>query len=384
MEAITNPETTESGYSYQWYQKSGSSYVAISGATERTYTTSTEQTTTYKVEVWTNAGSSKVSSKDFIVNIDTTVPTCSFSGTSKSWTKSDRVITATCKDDASRCTSDTASKKWIFNTTTKTANVSYIIKDNAGNVATCSGTVNVYVDKTSPSASISAKSNNSSYSSDSWTYYNVILTATPTGSPSGYKSYQWYTVSGSTYTAISGATGQTSDYSSKLTVKIDKCTNTTTSYSSWGTCTKTCGTGIQSRTVTKTGISGKTCSTETQTKNCNTQECPKVCGWSMSATKTLSGNTATLNLVFSNSSDSQNCSLTGVSRISVTSSSSYLCYAPNSGSFSDYTGAVTGLKGGIATAACKLSISFGSVTSSIVCMYVLSIKELLVMVLQNK
>ena len=73
-------------------------------------------------------------------------------------------------------------------------------------------------------------------------------------------------------------------------INIDNCQNTTTSNGAWGSCSKTCGGGIQYRTVTKKGISGKTCSTTTESQSCNTSSCS--CDWNMSASK--SGNTLTM------------------------------------------------------------------------------------------
>ncbi len=46
------------------------------------------------------------------------------------------------------------------------------------------------------------------------------------------------------------------------------------SWSSWSACSKSCGTGTQTRTRKKTSAySGADCGTETQTQNCNTQTC---------------------------------------------------------------------------------------------------------------
>ena len=52
------------------------------------------------------------------------------------------------------------------------------------------------------------------------------------------------------------------------------CSKTTTSYGSWSSCSKTCGTGTRSRTVTvKSDYTGDVCSTSTEKENCNTHSC---------------------------------------------------------------------------------------------------------------
>lgn len=54
----------------------------------------------------------------------------------------------------------------------------------------------------------------------------------------------------------------------------DCCSDSTTSYGSWSSCDKKCGTGSKSRTVTVTSnYDGSVCSTTTETESCNTQSC---------------------------------------------------------------------------------------------------------------
>lgn len=106
-----------------------------------------------------------------ITKIDKTAPTCSWNGESTSWTNQNRTISISCNDlGGSNCNATTLNKSWLFNTgTTKTTNLSYEIKDNAGNVTVCSKTANVFVDKTPPTCINSG-------GSASWTNKDVTLT----------------------------------------------------------------------------------------------------------------------------------------------------------------------------------------------------------------
>ena len=91
-----------------------------------------------------------------ITKIDKTAPTCSWSGdtnvASNAWTNQNRTISVSCNDlGGSNCNVNTLNKSWLFNTgTTRTTDLSYEIKDNAGNVTVCSKTANVFVDKIPP------------------------------------------------------------------------------------------------------------------------------------------------------------------------------------------------------------------------------------------
>lgn len=110
-----------------------------------------------------------------ITKIDKTAPTCSWSGdtnvASNAWTNQNRSISVSCNDlGGSNCNVNTLNKSWLFNTgTTRTTDLSYEIKDNAGNVTVCSKTANVFVDKTPPSCINSG-------GSASWTNKDITLT----------------------------------------------------------------------------------------------------------------------------------------------------------------------------------------------------------------
>lgn len=110
-----------------------------------------------------------------ITKIDKTAPTCSWSGDTNvapnAWTNQNRSISVSCNDlGGSNCNVNTLNKSWLFNTgTTRTTDLSYEIKDNAGNVTVCSKTANVFVDKTPPSCINSG-------GSASWTNKDITLT----------------------------------------------------------------------------------------------------------------------------------------------------------------------------------------------------------------
>ena len=110
-----------------------------------------------------------------ITKIDKTAPTCSWSGdinvAPNAWTNQNRSISVSCNDlGGSNCNVNTLNKSWLFNTgTTRTTDLSYEIKDNAGNVTICSKTANVFVDKTPPTCINSG-------GSASWTNKDITLT----------------------------------------------------------------------------------------------------------------------------------------------------------------------------------------------------------------
>ncbi len=110
-----------------------------------------------------------------ITKIDKTKPECVWSGdinvASNAWTNQNRSISVSCNDlGGSNCNVNTLNKSWLFNTgTTRTTDLSYEIKDNAGNVTICSKTANVFVDKTPPTCINSG-------GSASWTNKDITLT----------------------------------------------------------------------------------------------------------------------------------------------------------------------------------------------------------------
>ena len=86
---------------------------------------------------------------------DSTSPTCEWTGENSTWTRNDQHITSTCKDSGSGCNADTISKTWDYSSgTTKIANLSYKVRDNAGNTANCTRNANVYIDKEGPDLNV--------------------------------------------------------------------------------------------------------------------------------------------------------------------------------------------------------------------------------------
>ena len=120
------------------------------------------------------------------VKIDRTSPTCGIFTGNSSWTKNNVTVKLSCIDSESGCELNTYNVK-TFTTTTATANiVDYEIKDNVGNTKKCSGTVNVYVDKTAPT-----QPSISNTSGGNWTNQNVTVTASSSDSNSGISAYQY-------------------------------------------------------------------------------------------------------------------------------------------------------------------------------------------------
>lgn len=158
--------------------------------------------------------------------IDRTPPACSWSGESTIWTNSNRTITATCNDSKSGCTKDTAIKSWSYTSgTTKEKNLSYTIKDNVGNTATCSKTANIYVDKEAPTCT-------SSGGSDAWTKDSRTLVGTCSDSGSGCKdNVSWYINGEGNWTNLSPGTvydnaGNPTVCPKNQIVRIDRTTPT--------------------------------------------------------------------------------------------------------------------------------------------------------------
>lgn len=174
-----------------------------------------------------------------ITKIDKTKPECVWSGdinvASNAWTNQNRSISVSCNDlGGSNCNVNTLNKSWLFNTgTTRTTDLSYEIKDNAGNVTVCSKTANVFVDKTPPTCINSG-------GSASWTNKDITLTGncSDTGG-SGCKDNVIRTISSDTNSTTESPgtvydnVGNAKKCSSDQIVRIDK-TLPTVSYNLGG------------------------------------------------------------------------------------------------------------------------------------------------------
>ena len=138
-----------------------------------------------------NAGNTANCPANQTVKIDTTKPTCTNSGDSKNWQKTNRTINYGCSDTGgSGCNSSAKGGSKTFTTTTKTATIAaYTIKDNAGNSYPCpKRTANVYVDKTAPTMKWVSSGGNESIKYSS----SITIRMAYSDSHSGIKTWQAY------------------------------------------------------------------------------------------------------------------------------------------------------------------------------------------------
>ena len=251
---------------------------------------------------------------------DINKPRCVWGGENTEWTNETREITLTCEDDESGCHPNYSSYSETFDVTTKTSQMSYTIKDNAGNETVCSKTVDVYVDKDNPTAPTTMNfvyEDWSVYEDNTWTKSNIYAgraegSPGPTGSTdvgSGVLKYQissdgknWedfkydnsktmYKMSGSrTHTRYFRAVDQAGNVSETLTktAKIDKmaptCGTITGQSSTWTkndrtlsqSCSDGTGSGCVKATYSKiynTTTKTATMSTTISDNAGNTAEC---------------------------------------------------------------------------------------------------------------
>ena len=206
--------------------------------------------------------------------LDKTNPTCgAITGQSTTWTKNNRDISVKCSDNLSGCTKGSFPKTFDYSAKTDTIT----IKDNASNSVKCQ--VDVYVDKTAPSAPTSGSIGSVSGSSTS----GSIKTAASgsTDSHSGVKHYL-YTVTNSNSAPSKDSTKFTTSKSftrscgtsyyawaiaednvgNRSSVKsLGSTKDGANNYSGWSGCSATCPTttGTQTRSnscaLVTTGLS---------------------------------------------------------------------------------------------------------------------------------
>lgn len=103
------------------------------------------------------------------------------------------------------------------------------------------------------------------------------------------------------------------------------CSSLSTSYGSWGSCSVSCGGGTKKRTITyRSNYNNTVCSTKVESQSCNTQSCdstPPIVSCSTNATSYTSGSV----IITVNASDPES----GIQRIS---------YAEPGGTWTSYTG----------------------------------------------
>lgn len=127
---------------------------------------------------------------------DNTPPSCgTWTGERTAWANTNTTIYVGCTDSHSGCVNNKYRVQSFTSGTTKTKELSKVIKDKVGNEQTCSKTANVYIDKEKPSCSTWTGE------STTWTKSNRTISVGCTDSGSGCKS--------NTYTVKSFTSGTT-------------------------------------------------------------------------------------------------------------------------------------------------------------------------------
>ena len=207
-----------------------------------------------------------------MVRVDKTKPTCEVTGI-KGWTNKPVTVYGKCKDSLSGCV--TGNLKKTYSTQMNEKVTLGTLRDKAGNESTCTSTVNVQIDTTAPTCSVSG-------GSTSWTNGSRTVTGicNDTGG-SGCKgniSYTYNGTSGQNYSitnagaagagkggTVSDNAGNTANCAANQTVRIDKKAPTCVSSGgnpNWiyggsvtltGTCSDIAGSGCKgnvTRTIT--------------------------------------------------------------------------------------------------------------------------------------
>ena len=208
--------------------------------------------------------------------LDKTKPTCGgITGQSISWTKDNRTISVKCSDNLSGCTKSSFSTTFDYSAKTDTIT----IKDSASNTRSC--TVNVYVDKTAPSAPTSGSIGSVSGSSTSgsiktaasgskddhsgvkrYLYMVTNSNSAPSKDSDKFKTSMSFTRScGTSYYAWAVAEDNVGHRSSVKSLGSTK--DGANKYSGWSGCNATCPNTVGTKTRTNscalvtTGLSTK-------------------------------------------------------------------------------------------------------------------------------
>lgn len=196
---------------------------------ERVFSSTTKTASIASYVIKDKVGNTKTcAARTANVYVDKTAPSCTNSGDSTTWIKTNRTLNYGCSDSHSGCNTSFSGGTKTFTATAKTDTVpAYIIKDIAGNVTNCPArTANVYVDKTPPTCTNSG-------GSTTWTGSNKTITGTCTDGHSGCAGNATKTYSTTTNTttaspgSISDNVGNTTVCPSDQTVKVDKTPPTT-------------------------------------------------------------------------------------------------------------------------------------------------------------
>lgn len=187
-------------YKYQISENEGKTWINVdakSGNTYNTYTKTYQKNLTLLARVLDESGNYVDSNSTKITGIDRTPPICGTFTGNNSWTRNNVTVKLSCSDTESGCTASSYNAKTYSSGTIKTDSLSYTIKDNAGNTTNCSGSANIYLDKEGPSkpsigiAYGQGGATIGTYSSGSWTKYNILTDVGSSDTGSGIAYYQY-------------------------------------------------------------------------------------------------------------------------------------------------------------------------------------------------
>ncbi len=263
--------------------------------------------------------SGKKASQCKSASIDNKPPTCKITASPTSWTNKDVKVNITCNDTASGCIKQNSKTISEESKTDAGTTVNLTSKDNVGHETKCPS-VKVYIDKTAPTIEgLTIKSTENDYNTRkanvSWSSSDILSGIDYVESnkkEDTTNKTQWFkkgakecskdeckflaviadkyqkksnSYNGENNVEITAVDIAGNSRTLSKTYKVyNYCeqTTTTTTNGNWSNCTKTCGGGTQTRTITKNvkdkhnnkiECSGNG-STEKETQSCNTKACP--------------------------------------------------------------------------------------------------------------